>query len=381
MTAQETHDRRATLVHKFIYGSGATSAAAYEEYLATLEAPPVEAKVDDIRAYLKSRPNRSSQLHGQRHWYAVAAAGLELCKRLPKADPIVVFHFALAHDAERLNDGVDPDHGARASKVFSAMAPGMRNLALFKRACREHTSGTTSRNATVGACWDADRLNLWRIGIRPDPRFLSTAAARDPEMIEMARGFHDKRYTWDRLTKGYSTLIVPGMLEEHYGPMHERGNAHQAPAAESLPLDECGRAVLYHGTDEQSAMKIARYGLRPGDPWFGEKGKGVYLTANFNEAISHAFTIQHLKGETSGIVVFEVTIDPKRLRYDPEPIPDRLWNENEDDFYVKTRIGCPAIRAHWEGTFEEARVLARSRSVAPGIQAGLVSVLQAAGLV
>jgi len=31
----------------------------------------------------------------------------------------------------------------------------------------------------VGACWDADRFNLWRVGIEPDPRYLSTPAARD----------------------------------------------------------------------------------------------------------------------------------------------------------------------------------------------------------
>jgi hypothetical protein len=31
---------------------------------------------------------------------------------------------------------------------------------------------------TVGACWDADRLHLWRIGVAPDPARLSTAAGR-----------------------------------------------------------------------------------------------------------------------------------------------------------------------------------------------------------
>ena len=35
-------------------------------------------------------------------------------------------------------------------------------------------------------CWDADRLDLGRVGIRPDPRRLFTAAARSPELLSWA---------------------------------------------------------------------------------------------------------------------------------------------------------------------------------------------------
>jgi hypothetical protein len=44
---------------------------------------------------------------------------------------------------------------------------------------------------TVGVCWDADRLHLWRIAVTPDPSRLSTAAGR--ARIGWAR---IERYRW-----------------------------------------------------------------------------------------------------------------------------------------------------------------------------------------
>jgi uncharacterized protein len=38
-------------------------------------------------------------------------------------------------------------------------------------------------DVTVLTCWDADRLDLGRVGIRPDPTYLCTAAARDTDML------------------------------------------------------------------------------------------------------------------------------------------------------------------------------------------------------
>jgi len=38
----------------------------------------------------------------------------------------------------------------------------------------------------VQTCWDADRLDLGRVGKKPDPLRLCTAAARKPEIISAA---------------------------------------------------------------------------------------------------------------------------------------------------------------------------------------------------
>ena len=43
----------------------------------------------------------------------------------------------------------------------------------------EHADGTVSSDPTVGACWDADRLDLPRVGITPRPELFSTEAARN----------------------------------------------------------------------------------------------------------------------------------------------------------------------------------------------------------
>jgi uncharacterized protein len=56
-------------------------------------------------------------------------------------------------------------------------------MGLLGFACEEHTNGGVAPDPTVGACWDADRLNLWRVGIRPDPRLLTTGAARSEGRI------------------------------------------------------------------------------------------------------------------------------------------------------------------------------------------------------
>jgi uncharacterized protein len=45
-------------------------------------------------------------------------------------------------------------------------------------ACRLHTDGLTAGDRTLLACWDADRLDLGRVGITPEPHRLGTKAAR-----------------------------------------------------------------------------------------------------------------------------------------------------------------------------------------------------------
>lgn len=48
------------------------------------------------------------------------------------------------------------------------------------------SDGHTDADITVQTCWDADRLDLGRVGINPAPEKLCTIAARDPEIMEWA---------------------------------------------------------------------------------------------------------------------------------------------------------------------------------------------------
>jgi uncharacterized protein len=129
-------------------------------------------------------------IHGVGHWARVLDTGLRLAS-LTGADPEVVSCFALFHDACRANDGYDPRHGARGAELAATLA-GTRFegrpelLRTLVRACTLHTDGRLDEDATVGTCWDADRLDLLRVGIEPSPRKLCTAAARDSGVLAWA---------------------------------------------------------------------------------------------------------------------------------------------------------------------------------------------------
>ena len=49
-----------------------------------------------------------------------------------------------------------------------------------------HLAESMDVDPALRACWDADRLDLWRVGIDPDPERLCTAHARKPEVLMRA---------------------------------------------------------------------------------------------------------------------------------------------------------------------------------------------------
>jgi uncharacterized protein len=57
---------------------------------------------------------------------------------------------------------------------------------LLAYACTHHSDGHLEADVTVQTCWDADRLDLGRVGIRPQPKYLCTPAARDARLLEVA---------------------------------------------------------------------------------------------------------------------------------------------------------------------------------------------------
>ena len=140
-------------------------------------------------------------VHGPRHWGRVLANGLRLA-RDTGADRDVVSLFAVFHDACRRNEGRDPGHGGRGADLAADLHGDLyeledARLELLVTACAGHTDGGTEAEPTVQTCWDADRLDLGRVAITPDPRRLCTAAAREPGIIawaeERSRGGHETR--------------------------------------------------------------------------------------------------------------------------------------------------------------------------------------------
>jgi uncharacterized protein len=120
----------------------------------------------------------------------VRAIGFRLAESTG-ADPAVVELFAVFHDACRMNEDRDPDHGRRGAALAASLRGHVFDLpdpafALLVTACTGHTDGRTEDHLTVQTCWDADRLDLGRVGISPDPGRLCTAAATEPHLFAWA---------------------------------------------------------------------------------------------------------------------------------------------------------------------------------------------------
>jgi uncharacterized protein len=129
-------------------------------------------------------------VHGESHWARVRENGLRLAE-ITGADVQIVEFFAYLHDVKRLNDGWDPEHGLRAaafvSKLPRALVPvSDKGLEVLTFACTYHSDGLTKASITVQTCWDADRLDLGRVNIQPDPQRMCTQTAKDPALIEWA---------------------------------------------------------------------------------------------------------------------------------------------------------------------------------------------------
>jgi uncharacterized protein len=112
------------------------------------------------------------------------------------ANAEVVTLFALFHDSRRINEDWDHGHGLRGAMYARTMRGSLihlsdRDFELLYEACRLHTDGHTQGDLTLQVCWDADRLDLGRVGMTPKPHRLCTEAAR--ALLEWA---HERAVGW-----------------------------------------------------------------------------------------------------------------------------------------------------------------------------------------
>jgi len=131
-------------------------------------------------------------IHGVAHWSRVWLHGRTLSAALD-VNPAVLAWFAFLHDSRRFNDHHDPQHGERAAD-FAVQLRRERvihelNPTEFEHLCeamRLHSDGHTVAEPAIQACWDADRLDLGRVGIDPEPSRLCTEPARRAGTIDVA---------------------------------------------------------------------------------------------------------------------------------------------------------------------------------------------------
>jgi uncharacterized protein len=120
--------------------------------------------------------------HGVAHWARVLENGWRIADSTG-ADREVVALFALFHDSRRVNESRDDGHGQRGGELARSLRSSLVQLddarfELLFDACCLHTDGLTAGDPTLQTCWDADRLDLARVGIIPQSSRLCTDAAR-----------------------------------------------------------------------------------------------------------------------------------------------------------------------------------------------------------
>ena len=136
--------------------------------------------IEQLREYaIKHTIMGDNSVHGISHWDRVSKNADSLWTS--DVNLLVVKAFAYIHDVEREDDGYDLLHGPRAA----ALVDEIRDTELaflnddeilqLKKACELHTTTLRTEDATVNACFDADRLDLGRVGITPNPAKMATA--------------------------------------------------------------------------------------------------------------------------------------------------------------------------------------------------------------
>jgi uncharacterized protein len=302
----------------------------------------------------------SSSIHGLDHWERVSANGLKICETEPEADRVVVECFAYLHDCERQSDGHDPEHGPRAA-VYCATIRGTLLKALTDQqftqlvfAIKHHTEGGVFSDDTIGSCWDADRLDLSRVGISPSVSFMSTKTGRKMAAPDVLDG----------------EVIAP-------------------------PL-----RFLYHGTTSQHCPQlfdlfkkgILPRGERPGERWnvpddilkrFGDLGgsnpKAVYLSALSSALFLSLAPLATPSGDNKPFQAFVVEIDAAKLdeaRFMPDEIVLSLDEQQRhetlelDDDECKREMARQRQRMEterhlWRKCYDRTGIIAHQGRVAP----------------
>lgn len=148
---------------------------------------------DDLNSYLSEQYRLElDSVHGPSHWQRVERVGMVLAEE-NGADKEVVRLFSVLHDACRENEFFDELHGERGAELAKLLQNKYYKLSKgqlekLQYACANHAHGMISDDVTIGTCWDADRLDLGRVGEIPREEYLSTEAGK----LYLRKGYSQK---------------------------------------------------------------------------------------------------------------------------------------------------------------------------------------------
>ena len=122
-------------------------------------------------------------IHGPKHWAHVERNGLYIAEKTG-ADQTIVKLFALFHDCRRINDHIDDGHGLRGAEYAAKIKDELIDISTddFDKlyyACEWHTDKNDTDDITVAACWDADRLDIGRVGFIVDAQYMNSKPAKE----------------------------------------------------------------------------------------------------------------------------------------------------------------------------------------------------------
>lgn len=129
-------------------------------------------------------------MHGIEHWLRVLYNG-RLIAKASGANLKVVELFCLLHDTQRKDEWEDPYHGQRAADYASSIRGEWFELSdaemsKLTEALSLHSAGLISNDPTLSTCWDADRLDLARVGITPKKEYMSNSFSKNEYIISEA---------------------------------------------------------------------------------------------------------------------------------------------------------------------------------------------------
>lgn len=160
-----------------------------------------------VRAVLKEYSLPRQGIHGVAHWARVLETGVRLAEATG-ANVEVVRLFAVFHDCQRVTEKTDPSHGIRGASFAAELRGKLFDLNdddfdLLFVACVGHMDHPTDDDLTVQTCWDADRLDLARVGEKIAPSWLGAATIAHPAIMKWA---HHRA----------STQVIPELIQRDW---------------------------------------------------------------------------------------------------------------------------------------------------------------------
>ena len=161
-----------------------------------------------VDAILQEYPLPTAGIHGVGHWARVLENGLRLAE-LTGASVEVVRLFAIFHDSRRVTEATDPTHGVRGAQFAAKLHGELFHLSeddfdLLFVACAGHMERLGDDDPTVQTCWDADRLDVGRLGTTISPLWLGATTLENPKIMEWA----DRRA---------NAQVIPELIDREWG--------------------------------------------------------------------------------------------------------------------------------------------------------------------